>query len=416
MPYRIKDRLEFLSEASKILSSSLDYNVTLSIIAKLAVTKFSDFCMIDLLDERGKLQRVTSQVASKKLAKLAQQMFDIPSDPKNKKAIYETVKTGSPILIETINNKWLSKASRLPRERRLIKKLKLRSVIFAPLTSRGKIIGALTLVSNNQEFSYTRDDLLLAEELASRAGTAVDKAKLFREAHEAIKLRDEFVSIASHELKTPLTSILLNLQLVQDKIKTATDKKADMDEIERLIEINISQGKRLSKLINDLLNSSVISSGRLRIEKERINLKDVIDNTINKYEGRATRKRIFIKYNQKKIIGRWDAIRLEQVFTNLISNAVKYGKKKPILITVSQISDKAIIKITDKGIGIDTQDQPYVFDLFRRAVDPTSFKGLGIGLFISRQIVEAHGGSLTLESKINRGTTFIIELPAITKN
>lgn len=410
MPYLIRDKLEFLSEASKILASSLDYNVTLAIIAKLAVDKFADFCMIDLLDEHGKLIRVASQMADPKLQKLAQRMFDFPSDPKNKDAIYETVRTGNPILIEKITEKWLRQASRIPEERTIIKHLGLHSFIFAPLKSRDKTIGVITLVSNDPKISYNDADLLLAEEMASRAGIAVDKAKLFKEAQDAIKSRDEFLSIASHELKTPLTSILLNLQLALEKIKNATNQKANMEDVERLIEINISQSKRLSKLINDLLNTSVISSGRLKIETEPVILGDLILETIERLKVQIKKTKIKTKIHGK-IVGEWDRIRIEQVLINLISNALKYGRGKPITIEAGRVSDKAVITVSDQGIGIELSDQPHVFDLFTRAVDPNDYKGLGIGLFIARQIVEAHGGSLSLESKLNRGTTFTIELP-----
>lgn len=412
MPYKITNHLEFLSEASKILSSSLEYNVTLDTTAKLTVGKFADFCMIDILDENGKLKRVASQMAGKKYQKLAKKMFDYPSDPKNERAVYTTVRTGNPILIEKTTEAWLKKAFKNPAERNLIKKLGISSIIFAPLKSRKNTIGVLTLVSNDPNFSYTYGDLLLAEELGSRAGIAVDKARLFAEAQDAIKLRDEFVSIASHELKTPLTSILLNLQLALERIKNATDEKAAIPEIERLIEINITQSKRLSKLINDLLNTSVISSGRLIIEKEEVDLRQIIDETIKKFENRPSRKRMSINYKYKrKIIGNWDPVRLEQVFSNLISNAIKYGRKKPIKLTVNKIADKAIVTIKDYGIGIKPEQQSFVFDLFRRAVDQNDYKGLGIGLYISRQIVEAHDGSLTLESREGKGTTFTVELP-----
>ncbi len=412
MPYKIKDKIKFLSEASKILSSSLDYNSTLSVIAKLAVSQFADYCMIDILDAKGKLLRVTTQIDDKSLHKLAQKMFDFPSDPKNKQAVYEVAKTGNSILVETISEEWLKGASRNPEERKLIKKLGLHSFMFTPLKSRQTIIGVLTLVSNNPKFSYTKSDLLLAEELSSRAGIAVDKARLYMEAQDAVRMRDEFLSIASHELKTPLTSILLNLQLALMKIHSATNQKTVPKDVVKLIETNISQSRRMSRLINDLLNISVISSGRLEIEKEECDLSSLIADILPRFSKSLKRRKTKIVFKKKPgIIGNWDSLRIEQVMSNLISNALKYGNNKPVSISLSKLGNIAKVEIHDEGIGIAKQDQGFIFERFKRAVASKEYKGLGVGLYISRQIVEAHGGKLKVVSQYKKGSTFTVDLP-----
>src|SRR5687767_6624278 len=193
MPYVVKNKIAFLSEASKILSSSLDYNVTLAILAKLVTDNVADFCIIDVY-ERSELVRLVVRVSDPKKQQLAQKFSKFKPHPKNKRAIYETARLGKSILIKKVTESWLKTVTRVNEERQTVHDLHLKSMIFAPLKSRSDVIGVLTIGSSKKGFSYSHEDSLFIDELAVRAGTAVDKAKLFKEAQEAIKLRDEFVS------------------------------------------------------------------------------------------------------------------------------------------------------------------------------------------------------------------------------
>ena len=410
MPYTIKDRVHFLSEASKILSSSLDYKVTLSSIAKLVVLNIGDFCIIDLLDDNRKMQRVAAVSYEEDKKKLSKKFFSFPADPKNKMGIYDVSKSGKSILIPKVTNNWMEVSSRLDDERNVVKQLGIKSVIFSPLKSRNKTIGVLTVASSSKFFN--KKDTVLVEELAIRAGITIDKTRLFASAKEALRIRDEFLSIASHELRTPLTSILLNIQLILQKIRRSSPRKIKIEDIIRMLEVSEQQSIRLSKLINDLLNISVVSTGRLEIVSERVNLYKLIKDTVNRFEVQLKKlnTKIIIK-NKKEIIGYWDRVRIEQVITNLITNAIKYGAKKPILIQFEKVNEIVVIKIIDNGIGIRKKDQLDIFDRFKRSVSSRDYKGLGVGLYISKQIIEAHGGNIKVESSLGKGSTFIITLP-----
>lgn len=411
MPYRIEDKIAFLSEASKILSSTLDYNVTLASVAKLVANNIADLCVIDIF-EGNLLNRVAVRVADRRKQKLANEMYNFLPDPRNKRAVYDTVHGGKPIIIKKVTKSWLKSVSRLKEERDMHIKLNLHSLIFTPLKSRGKIIGVLTIASSYPKFSYTQEYANFMEELAIRAGLAVDNSRLFSEAQEALRTRDEFLSIASHELKTPLTSILLNLQLILQKIHNAANQKIEMKEIEGMIETSKNQSDRLSRLISDLLNISLISTGRLVIEKEQMNLSDVVHEVIKRFEVQLDKAHIPIDWrNNKKLVGNWDKVRLEQVVTNLISNAIKYGKNKPVTIRLTRNKNMAVLKIKDRGIGIKKKDRKHIFERFKRGANSKDFKGLGVGLYISRQIVEAHQGNLSVISSVGKGTTFTVSLP-----
>lgn len=413
MPYIVQDKILFLSSASKILSSSIDYHVTLVSIAKLVVESVADFCMIDILND-DKLQRVTVKMYDHKLNDVAQEFYNFPPDPRNKNAIYDAARISSPIIIKEVTSEWLSNVSKFDEEKLLVKKLGFSSLIFVPLHSRGKIIGVMTIGSVEKGFSYSEDDAIFIQELADRAAITVDKAILFTEAQDAIRTRDEFLSIASHELKTPLTSILLSLQLILRRVKRSSVKIDSNEEIIRAIEIGIEQSKRMSRLINDLINVSLTSSEFFQIYTEPVNLTGLLKDVYTDFELILKSKKIELKIKEEteNLVGEWDRIRIEQVISNLVSNAIKYGNGKPITISARKENSWAIIEVSDKGIGIRKDEFNKIFGVFNRSSDVAyGYKGIGVGLFIAKKIVEAHNGELNVSSELGKGSKFTVKLP-----
>lgn len=412
MPYIVQDRIYFLSTASKILSSSLDYNVTLVSIAKLVVDSIADFCMIDLR-EGAYLHRVTIKMHDPAKNKLAQEFYDFPPDPRNEDSIYDALNSGKPIIIKKVTKEWLASVSEIPEEKALIKKLNFSSLIFVPLQSRGNTIGVLTIASCDSNFEYSANDAVFIKELADRAAITVDKARLYTEAQEAIRIRDEFLSVASHELKTPLTSILLSLQLILKRLEKSTSKSIASDEILRAVDTSIQQSKRMSRLINDLLDITQTSSQYFQLVPEKVKLSDLIDDIQGKFEIILKERNITLKIveKDKNIVGYWDRLRLEQAISNLISNAIKYGEGKPITLLTTMEENEVVIEVVDKGMGVKERDESKIFQVFNRGSDVKSVKGIGVGLFIAKNIVEAHGGRISLESEFGKGTTFSVFLP-----
>ncbi len=189
MPYRIEDKIKFLSEASKILSSSLDYKATIAVVANLVVNNLSDFCLVDVIEGEN-MKRLAVGVSDGKHEGIVQKFFGFTPDPENKKAIYEAAKLGKPIIIRKATKQWLSTVSKIPEEKEIVSKLNLKSFIFAPLKSRGKIVGVMTLASNKDKFYYKQGDSIFIEELAGRIGLAIDNARLFSQTQEALKVRN----------------------------------------------------------------------------------------------------------------------------------------------------------------------------------------------------------------------------------
>jgi PAS domain S-box-containing protein len=236
------------------------------------------------------------------------------------------------------------------------------------------------------------------------------RAQLYHKAREEVRERDEFLSIASHELRTPVTALQLQLQLIQ---RAAVRPGADLPGVlgEKLEALE-RQCRRIAALVNELLDVSRLRLGRLELRLEEVDLAAVARESAAQLseDSRRLGSRIELKC-AGPATGRWDRLRLEQVIMNLLSNAIKFGQGNPITVEVAADTDLARVLVRDQGIGIAPADQERVFGRFERAVPTQHFGGLGLGLYIAREIVEAHGGTIQLTSLPGAGTTFTVELP-----
>lgn len=229
-----------------------------------------------------------------------------------------------------------------------------------------------------------------------------------------IQKRDEFLSIASHELKTPLTSMLLKIQLILHNIKNVSLAKFSVENLLNQLTTAEHQTQRLSRMINDLLNVSLITTGKLHLEPEALDLTKLVKDVIDEFSERLEKGNIQLTLHADgPIPATLDKLRIEQVVTNLLSNAIKYGNGKPIEVTVKRKNNHAVIIVQDHGIGIPAHQQKNIFSLFDRGDVNSNYKGLGVGLFITNQIVTSHHGSVIVESEKDNGSTFIITLPLI---
>ena len=224
------------------------------------------------------------------------------------------------------------------------------------------------------------------------------------EAGKAIRVRDEFLSIASHELRTPLAALLLQIQTAQRLSERGQVEKV----VERLQRAG-SAASRLERLMTELLDVSRLAAGRLRLEPEKVDLTALVHDVCARFEGRtASAIRVL---SDGPVVGWWDPVRLDQVITNLVDNAVKYGAQKPVDVSLQREGDRAVLRVRDDGIGIAPEEQRHVFDRFARASAARDYGGFGLGLWIAREIVEASGGRIELQSRPREGSTFTVTLP-----
>ena len=261
-------------------------------------------------------------------------------------------------------------------------------VITALRDAKGKLVGFAKV---------TRD-------LTERRRAEEERRRLIQ-AREAIRLRDEFLTIASHELKTPLTAIQLQLQNLAHRL-------AENPEISKRIVRAKRSGDRLAALIDSLFDVSRIATGRYELRLEPFDLSCVVLQVVETFQGTAASVGSTLSVKTPGAVqGTWDRVRIEQVLANLISNALKYGAAAPVDVTLSREREEAVIEVRDQGPGIPPEDLKRVFDRFERASSPRHFGGLGLGLYVTREIVRAHGGSVDAVNNPDKGATFRAILP-----
>jgi PAS domain S-box-containing protein len=404
---RARGRLAFLAEASATLSSSLDYQATLTRLAHLALPALADVCVVDVVDDEGRIHRMEALHADPARQASLDEIGRAAPAPGTAHPVGRTLATGEPALGEGT----CAFAEADPTLAGAMAELGLTSYMVVPLSARGRTLGAITCLSGGER-SYGPVDLTLAMELTRRAAMAIDNARLYREAQEALRSRDEFLAIASHELRTPLTALGLQLQSLGRTLRREFEGTAQAAQMAQKLAAATRQSERLAGLIDNLLDVSRITSGRLSLTREDVDLAEVTREVSARFTEGFTRAGCVLSLKTAgPVVGRWDRLRIEQVVTNLVANALKYGAGQPIEVEVIDSGEAARLVVRDHGIGIAEEHQARIFGRFERAVSVNAYGGLGLGLYIARQIVEAHGGTIRVRSAPACGAEFVVELP-----
>jgi signal transduction histidine kinase len=247
----------------------------------------------------------------------------------------------------------------------------------------------------------------IGRDVTERKAAEVERERLFRETEEAVKVRDTFLSVAGHEFRTPLGALTLTLHNLARKARLENDELmlSGLGTVER-------QVQRLVRLTDDLLEVGRINAGKIAFEAEPTDLPGLVREVAQRLEEPARRAGSAFELNgTQPVVGLWDRSRLDQVVTNLLSNAIKFGEGRPIAVTVDADAGSARLMVRDQGIGISPEDQARIFERFERAVSGRSYGGIGLGLWITREIVQHHGGTVTVKSEPGEGATFVVQLP-----
>jgi signal transduction histidine kinase/CheY-like chemotaxis protein len=426
-----EERYRFLAESGKVLASSLDYDKTLQNVARLSVPTIADYCQIYLLDKHGEIRPVAA--AHINPAKEAI-LFDVqrrylPSPGNRANPVVKVIQSGQPELIPEISGAFLKSIARDEEQLRIFEELGPRSGMVVPLVAHGNRLGAITFVSSESARRFNATDLALAEELGRRAAIAVDNARLYYEAQEANRVKDEFLATVSHELRTPLNAILGWLYLLKSrKLDEVTTAEA-VDTIER-------NARSQAQLVEDLLDISRIITGKLRMEVRAVKLGPVVNSALAGVRPAAEAKAIKLETSFHPEAGEvtGDPDRLRQIVWNLVSNAIKFTpnggrvdvRVEPVISKDAGDVDEnprahssVRISVSDTGEGISREFLPHVFERFRQADASTTrlHGGLGLGLAIVRHLVEMHGGTVEADSSgLGRGATFSVDLPLASEN
>ncbi|AKJ03645.1 Two-component sensor histidine kinase [Archangium gephyra] len=270
----------------------------------------------------------------------------------------------------------------------------------------------------NLSVSLVRDDagrplytLAAIEDITRRKALEDERVLLLAEAREALRLREEFLSVASHELRTPLTPLNLNLQVVLREARSHPELPFAHRVAQRL-ESGHQQVQRMARLIEDLLDASRLGTGRLALSLEDVDLSALVREVARRFEPVARRTGSTLEVEAPvPVVGRWDAHRLEQVVASLLSNALKFGAGRPVRLRVEAEGGLARLMVRDEGIGIAPEQLPHIFERFSRGVSERHYGGMGLGLFLTRNVARSLGGEVVAESLPGQGATFTVRLP-----
>ncbi|MEG3988942.1 PAS domain S-box protein [Microcoleus sp. S28C3] len=418
----------FRARALALLSSaSLDYEEALQGLADLTVPALGDWCCVHLVEADGSIRlHAVAHSDPSKVAMLWQIDRRLPLDPQGRHGVAKVLRTGESKLYAEIPE-WVIEAIVPDRELLSVLRSQALSAICVPLIARGRTLGAISLLCGESGRRCGEGDLLLLEDLARDAAVAIDNARLYREAAEANRIKDQFLGTLSHELRTPLNAILGWAQMLRQRQMSAEKTAVGLETIER-------NARLQTQMIEDLLDVSRIVSGKVCLKLFPVDLVRIVETAVKALSPDAEARGIELaSFCGEGVVGlvRGDATRLQQVVSNLLSNAIKFTPPSGrVEIRLSQDGEPGAgggamlsgpspvhsvsIVVSDTGIGISKEFLPFVFDRFRQA-DSTStrnYGGLGLGLAIVRHLVELHGGSVWAESPgEGLGSTFGVRLP-----
>jgi PAS domain S-box-containing protein len=357
----------FLSDATRLLAS-LEVEPALDAVARIAVPYMGDGCAIDVFGAGG-----------------PRRLIAISRDPRTPMTpeLHPAVLAGHSLVYQVGTSSYLG----------------------VPLMMKDNLVGAITFAAPPHR-RYLQRDLEVAEELARRAALALDNSRLYRRAQEALRAREEFLSVAAHEIRGPVTAIHLAAQSIRRG-------KGRPESTPNLLAVVEREDRRLSQFVDELLDLGRIREGRLQLQYEAVSLGEVVRDVARRLDTDIVRSGSSLSIvTRESVVGQWDRFRVEQVVNNLLSNAIKFGLGKPIEIAIGPRDGRAVMTVTDHGIGIAPDVLPRLFKPFERGVSERHYGGLGLGLHIVKTIVEAMGGSVAAESTPEKGTVFTIELPA----
>ena len=412
---RAADRLRFLSEAAATLTSSLDVRANLDAMARQAVPLVADWCVVDLVDEEGSLQEAALAHGDPVKQAVGHQMRKLyaPAPPGRRSGLGEVLRSGQTLFLPELSDDYLRQACQDERHYQMVKQLGLRSAVVAAFKVDGRSVGTVSFVLADSRRRYEAEDVSMAEDLASRASLAMENARLFREVERAVEKRDDFLSIASHELKTPLTSLGLFLDACRRELERG--KAPDLERMRTRLDRASGQLDRVTSLVNRLLDVSRISAGRLELDVAEADLGALITDAVGRLRDQASKVgcelRLAIQAGADELRLRCDASRLDEVVTNLLANALKFGVGRPVDVQVGVGGDGLELRVSDHGPGVRAEDRERIFERFERTAEARNIGGIGLGLWISKQIVVAHGGSIRLDGEALHGATFIVQLP-----
>ena len=403
-------RQAFLAEASALLISSFDPDTILRNLARMAVPHIADCCLVDLVaDDHNSVRRVAFAHVDPGTPDLA---WEGESSAAHGNGALRVVRTGQPVLYADVDERALEAIAGRPDQVEMLRRWELRSAMVVPIVARGRTIGTITLAATHSGRRYTGADLAGATTLGERVGLAVDNARLFREAQEANRMKDEFLATLTHELRTPLNAIVGWAHVLRGGPLDKAVVARAVDTIDR-------NARTQTRLISDILDVSRIVTGTLRLNVGPVEMPLVAESALEAARPAAAAKEIRIEAEIDPLASpvSGDNDRLQQVVGNLLANAIKFTPKGGrVKVRLSRLESEVEIVVEDSGVGIAPEYLPRLFERFRHPDASTTrpHGGIGLGLAIVRHLVELHGGHVEAASGgRGQGATFRVRIPLL---
>lgn len=405
---RLEREQRMLADMGVVLAGTLDYEQTLASVARIAATDFADWCMVEVMEAPEGVRRVKVVSGDATKAAVAARLEHLELERRWSYLARPAVDRRQPWLVSRLTGADVEAAAQSPEHLQALRALRPASSLSVPLMLRDQVLGALTFISSNPARSYGAGDLRLANAIAERASLAIENARLYRAALTATTMRDQVLGVVAHDLRNPLNVISLHASaLKRSGPERERREQRHKDAIERA-------ARRMNRLIQDLLDVAVLEAGHLRVQRAALSANELVAEAVDMQRALAAASAIDLRVDAAPdvppILG--DHERLLQVFENLLGNALKFTEAGGrITIGMAPGESSALFWVADTGRGMSPEELTRVFDRFWQASARSGRLGAGLGLPITKGIVESHGGRIWVESAPGQGSTFFFSIP-----
>lgn len=376
---------------AEVLASALDEAAMLSGVARLVVPRLGDICLIDIIEDDGSVRRVDGVLD-------AWQVAPTPS-----------LRSGETLFIGDLTQAALSTIAPDPAGQAAIRAAGIRAMVLLPLIGRGRLLGVLSVGITRPDRRFTKADLPFLEDVAQRTALGADNARLYQQAQQASRARDDTLAAISHDLRNGLNTVLTAVGLLLRSLPPDSEGRRDRRHVEAIRR----SAERMNRVIGDLLDVASIESGRLFVEPQKHPVRPIVEEVISACRTQAVEKTLRIEEElpTDDFAAVCDRDRVLQVLGNIIDNAIKFTPEGgSVRVTAEPVGDEVLFGVRDSGIGVSAKQLPHVFDRFWQA-SPKARLGSGLGLTIAKGVVEASGGRIWVESRPGEGTAFFFTLP-----